>query len=37
MDDDQKKTAKKHLTLIAVGVIGVLILLSMLSFFASPH
>jgi len=31
MEEEKKKTAKKHLTLIALGVVGALILLSLLT------
>jgi len=33
MDEEKNKTAKRHLTLIALGVVGGLILLSILSSF----
>jgi len=37
MEESQKKTAKRHLMLIALGVIGALVLLSLLSIFVSGH
>jgi len=37
MEESQKKTAKRHLMLITLGVIGALVLLSLLSILSSGH
>ncbi len=37
LDGDQKKTAKKHLALIALSVVSILVLLSVLSLFLNGN
>jgi len=37
MEEVKKKTAKKHLILLTIGVIGILVFLSLLSLFSAGN
>jgi hypothetical protein len=37
MEESKKKTAKKHLILLTVGVIGILVLLALLSLWTGSN